>query len=95
MMLGNLSVNQMEDRMGIEFPAELKEVLIKYHQHNVSIPINEGFWHCFDLPFTMVCGGKDLAQLVCDHLLPMVDLISTPLQVSVSTVKKGYEKEKS
>ena len=92
-MLGNLSIRQIERRMGIEFPTELKEILSKYHQSNVSIPIAEGFWHCFDLPFTMVCGGKDLSQLVFDHLSPMQDIISTPLHIAVTTVKKGYEKE--
>ncbi len=92
-MLGNLSVKQMENRMGIVFPAELKEVLSKYRQENVSVDMKEGFWHCFDLPFTMVCGGKDLAQLVYDQLKPVADKITTPLQVSVSKIKTGYRKE--
>ncbi len=92
-MLGNLSVKQMENRMGIEFPAELKEVLSKYRQENVSVDMKEGFWHCFDLPFTMVCGGGDLAQLVYDHLKPIADKITTPLQVAVSKIKTGYKKE--
>ena len=94
MMLGNLSVKQMEERMGIEFPEELKEILNKYHQHEAN-NIKEGFWHCFDFPFTMVCGGNDLARLIFNHLSPMQDLISTPLQLSVVTAKKGYKKEES
>ena len=93
MMLGNLSVKQMEERMGIEFPKELKEILIKYRQENVSIDMAEGFWHCFDLPFTFVCGGKDLAELMVKHLTPMVDKITIPLNVSVVKIKKGYAKE--
>lgn len=92
MMLGNLSVKQMEERMGIEFPDELKDILIKCHQHNVSIEMREGFWHCFDMPFNMVCGGKDLAQLVSDHLSPMIDDIITPLNVSIVKAKTGYKK---
>ena len=91
MMLGNLSVKQMEGRMGIEFPDELITVLNKYHQANVSIDMAEGFWHCFDLPFTFVCGGKDLAELMVKHLKPMVPKITTPLQVSVAKIKSGYK----
>ena len=91
MMLGNLSIEQMEKRMGIEFPVELKDVLSKYRQHEANY-IKEGFWHCFDLPFTMVCGGGDLAQLMVDHLSPMVKSITTPLHVAVSKVKSGYKK---
>jgi len=92
-MLGNLSVKKMESRMGIEFPVELEETLNKYHQDNVSIPIAEGFWHCFDLPFTMVCGGEDLAQLMYDQLSPMAEDILISLNVAVTTVKTGYKKD--
>ena len=93
MMLGNLSVKKMEERMGIDFPEELKETLVKYRQENVSIDIAEGFWHCFDMPFTFVCGGKDLAQFMYDYLSPMASSIKTPLQVSVVKTKKGYTKD--
>ncbi len=93
MMLGNQSIEQMEKRMGIEFPVELKDVLSKYHQDNVSIDMAEGFWHCFDLPFTMVCGGRDLTQLVYDYLSPMADKIIEPLQLSTAKVKSGYKKQ--
>lgn len=92
MMLGNLSVDQIEKRMGIEFPDDLKDVLNKYHQSEAN-NIKEGFWHCFDLPFTFVCGGGDLAQLMVKHLSPMTDKITTPLQVSVAKIKTGYRKE--
>ena len=92
MMLGNLSVQQMESRMGIEFPEELKTVLNKYHQ-NKADDIKEGFWHCFDLPFTFVCGGTDLAELMVKHIKPMEEDIKTNLQVSVVKIKFGYKKE--
>jgi hypothetical protein len=91
-MLGNLYLEQMEKRMGIEFPEELKTVLNQYHQSEAN-NIKEGFWHCFDLPFTFVCGGPDLAELMVKHLSPMTDKIISPLQVSVATIKKGYIKQ--
>ena len=92
MMLGNLSIKKMEDRMGIEFPEELKNVLLKCRQENVSIDMKEGFWHCFDLPFTFVCGGKDLAELMVEHLTPMVAKMTTPLHVAISKIETGYKK---
>jgi len=88
-MLGNQSVEQMEKRMGIDFPVELKEVLHKYHQAEAS-NIADGYWHCFDLPFVMVCGNNDLAQFVYKHLSPMNDKMTEQLQVSIVSRKKGY-----
>ena len=91
MMLGNLSVDQMERRMGIVFPNDLKEVLLKYHQSKAT-DIKPGFWHCFDIPFTMVCGNTDLAELVREKLTPLVDNIITPLSVAIVHTEVGYTK---
>ena len=93
-MLGNLSVDQMECRMGIVFPEDLKEVLSKYHQP-VATDVKPGFWHCFDIPFTMVCGNTDLAELVRDKLTPLVDKITTPLSVAIVETETGYTKKSS
>ncbi len=93
MMLGNLSVAQMEKRMGITFPIELKEILYKYHQENVSMPIADGFWHCFDMPFIMVCGNNDLASLMVEKLGPLSNKIISPLRISVTEQKHGYQKK--
>ena len=91
MMLGNLSVQQMENRMGITFPHDLKDILLKYHQH-AATDIKPGFWHCFDIPFTMVCGNRDIAELVREKLTPLVDDIKTPLLVAIAERKVGYTK---
>ena len=93
-MLGNLSVDQMERRMGITFPDDLKEVLLKYHQE-VATDVKPGFWHCFDMPFTMVCGNADLAELVREKLTPLVDKIITPLSVAIVEREVGYTKKSS
>ena len=90
-MLGNLSVSQMENRMGISFPNDLKEILSKYHQE-VATDIKPGFWHCFDMPFTMVCGNQDIAELVHEKLTPLIDDIKTPLSVAIVEREVGYTK---
>jgi cell wall assembly regulator SMI1 len=47
-MLGNQSVSQIEKRLGIEFPEEIREFMNKTHQSEAS-NIAKGKWHCFDL----------------------------------------------
>jgi len=63
MMLGNLSVKQIEERLGINFPDDIREFMNKNHQANAS-NIIKGKWHCFDLPFHMVCGDIDVATKI-------------------------------
>ena len=91
MLLGNLSISQMENRMGITFPDDLKEILSKYHQ-DTATDIKPGFWHCFDMPFTMVCGNQDIAELVREKLTAMIDDIKTPLSVAIVEREVGYTK---
>jgi len=67
MMLGNLSVCQIEKRLGIEFPLEIKEFMIKTNQSNAS-NIEKGKWHCFDLPFTLVCGDLEIATKIFNSI---------------------------
>ena len=50
-MLGNLSVKDIETRLGITLSAEDVAVLQEKRQENVSVPLASGKWHCFDIPF--------------------------------------------
>lgn len=60
MKFGNLSIKKIEERCGISLTEEEKEFLknTKYEEAN-NIP--KGKWHCFDLPFQMVCGDEETA----------------------------------
>jgi hypothetical protein len=81
--LGNLSVEEMEKRSGVTFPDELKQLLNKTHQeHATNIALGE--WHCFDLPFVIVCGGMPLAQEIYDHLKDMTSQFKEPLQIALA-----------
>lgn len=82
-LLGNLSIKQIEERMGIVFPESLKTRMANCHQENVSSPINNGNWHCFDLPFTLVCGDMELAQMIYDNLSPYIKDIKKPLHIAL------------
>ncbi len=83
-MLGNLTVDQMEKRSGIEWPDALKQFLSDRHQPAAS-NIAPGKWHCFDLPFQLVCGDMETAQTVYDHLSPLARSFKEPLQVGVQS----------
>jgi len=60
MMLGNQSIDQIEERIGIKFPANIRIFMEKTRQNNAN-NIKKGKWHCFDIPFCMLCGDRETA----------------------------------
>jgi len=60
-MLGNLTLKQIEGRTGIELSAEDRADLNGMRQEKAE-NIASGKWHCFDLPFMIVCGDKPTAE---------------------------------
>lgn len=66
-MLGNLSVSQIENRLGIEFPDEIREFMNQTHQPNAN-NIGKGKWHCFDIPFNLVCGDIEIATKIFNSI---------------------------
>ena len=61
--LGNLSVKQIEERTGIIISEEDRAKLNEMRQEKAE-NIAPGKWHCFDLPFMLVCGDKPTAEKV-------------------------------
>lgn len=82
--LGDLTIEQMESRSGVVFPEELKVFMKDRHQPEAT-GIKAGKWHCFDLPFMLVCGDMKTAQQIYDHLSPMAASFSEPLQIGVQS----------
>ena len=66
-MLGNLSLKQIEERTGISISSEDKKILGEMRQDRAE-NIAFGKWHCFDLPFMIVCGDKPTAVNVVEIL---------------------------
>ena len=60
-MLGNLSVEEIEHRLNISLSDEDKKVLNESRQLKAE-NIENGKWHCFDIPFMIVCGDKPTAE---------------------------------
>lgn len=86
--LGNLSIERMEDQMGIKFPEPFRTEFGKTRQNSADTSkLKKDGWHCFDMPFTLVCGSKEFAQKIYDALKPQIKDIVQPLQVSVQEAK--------
>ena len=66
-MLGNLSIAQIEERLGIDFPEEIRDFMKSAHQPNAN-NIAAGKWHCFDLPFRIVCGDLETATKIYNSI---------------------------
>lgn len=82
-MLGNLTVSEIEKRAGVAFSDELKQLMESTHQSDAS-NIADGKWHCFDIPFTLVCGGMPIAQQIYDHLKADSSKFNQPLQIALA-----------
>ena len=81
-MLGNLQINQMEERMGIKFPEDCVEYMKQHYCSSAEVTKGD-YWHCFDIPFVMVCGSMNTAQTIYDYIKPLASEIKNPLQISI------------
>ena len=61
--LGNLSVEQIERRVGIELTEEDREYMRNNRQERVkNIPLEHGKWHCYDMPFMIMVSDRETAE---------------------------------
>lgn len=58
--LGNLTINQLEDRCGCKFEKEDYEWLKEHRQDNAEIKAKDKF-HIFDMPF-MIQAGEEISD---------------------------------
>ena len=80
-MLGNLSLTQMQKRLGIELSAD-DIMRFPHRQENVSKRLNEYTWHCFDIPFLIECDSKDTAKSVLGILQPYAGKMREAIQIA-------------
>jgi hypothetical protein len=83
-MLGNLSITEIENRVKVNFPEELKVFLKESHQARAD-NIQKGKWHCFDIPFNFVCGDLETAKTVYKHLKDVAGDFAQQMEISIST----------
>ena len=61
--LGNLTVEQIERRLGIKITGQDKKHLESTRQEKVNgTPIETGKWHCYDLPFMFMTHDRKTAE---------------------------------
>lgn len=84
MMLGNLTIEQIEKRTGIDFPAEIREFMASSHQPRAQ-GVKGGQWHCFDIPFNLLCGDIETAQKIYDSIKNKASECKEPLEFSVQS----------
>jgi len=82
MLLGNLTTNQIEKRLCFTLTTDERAMLESMRQ-NKAEHIMPGKWHCFDIPFTMLCGDMDTAKKVHELLRPYSGEMKGQLQISI------------
>lgn len=91
-MLGNLSVEQMENRLGIALSDEHRRILEDSRQERVNgVPLEDGSWHCFDIPFMMVCDTKTTAIKLRDIIKPYLIEKNSVFQIGWEKQQEGNE----
>ena len=87
MMLGNLSLEQIQIRAGVRFSKELIEFMEPRRQP-LAEGVKPGQWHCFDLPFALLCGDLKTATEIHEHLKDQSEEFEETLQISVQRGNK-------
>ena len=82
-MLGNLSVAEIESRLGIKFPQDIADFMSDNHQASAQ-NVLPGKWHCFDIPFNLVCGDVETAKKIYGALKEKSGECKEPLRISVN-----------
>ena len=82
-MLGNLTVTEIEKRTGLDFPEDVKQFMLDTHQVEAS-KIGKGKWHCFDIPFTIVCGDVETATKIYNSVKGRAGDCKEPLEFCIA-----------
>lgn len=71
--LGNLTIEQIEERAGIVLSDDDRKYMKANRQEKVNdTPIDVGKWHGFDIPFAIMVGDKETATMY-NNLLSKYD----------------------
>ena len=81
MMFGNLTIEEMQQKAGVQFPPDFIEFMRDKHQATAE-NIAPGKWHCFEIPFLLVCGDIGTAYEIHSRLLPIASAFNQTLRIS-------------
>ena len=77
--LGNLSTQQICDRLQITLTEQEVETLESIRSQAADVPT--GRWHGFDMPFSIYCGDKETAIIVRDIYAPYGNQMNKQLRI--------------
>ncbi|GGN64539.1 hypothetical protein [Oceanobacillus indicireducens] len=80
--LGNLTTMQLSERLGITLAEDEAEKLEEKRIDNAQV-IQEGKWHCYDVPFAIHAGDYDTALLLAETLKAYEDDMKTSVQIAI------------
>ena len=69
MKIGDFNTTDIEKKLNITLSDTDRDKLESMRQSKAN-DIIPGKWHCFDMPFQILCGDKGTASLVYDILAP-------------------------
>lgn len=81
MFLGDLSIEQIEGKLGIVLSDEIKDMFNRTRQRPVNIDLEPDKWHGFDIPFCIVCGSREFAEKVREILTPYASKMKCQIQI--------------
>lgn len=79
-MLGNLNLHEIQNRLGVNFSEQDIKILNEIRCEKAKV--EQGKWHCFDIPFIIVCGGMETRNKVIDILTPYASDFKTQIQIA-------------
>lgn len=80
-MLGNLTIEQFEKRLGISLTDGEKSTLNDLREPTCDKVDGNNKIHIYDIPFMIVCGNPDARKTVIDMLTPYSSQMKVPLQI--------------
>ena len=67
--LGNLSAKEMCERLGIECTEQIADMELA-RERKADVKSGTDKWHCFDIPFEVVCGTRQMKQPIRFSVVP-------------------------
>lgn len=79
--LGNLTIEQFENRCKITLTDEERETLNNLRESVCDKVGGHNKIHIYDIPFMIVCGNREARNTIIDMLTPYSKDIAVPLQI--------------
>lgn len=82
-MLGNMTTAQIQKRAEIQLTEQEFKDMEDCRQDNAQ-SIAPDKWHCFDIPFTIVCGSMATAVKIHDILKKYSDRMKGTIEIAIN-----------